>query len=169
MWRPPPPGSPLRRPEGRLGAPRTLPAGHAETYPGSMHALAGPRGPRGGPPAAHKASRIGGGACLCSLSPPGQGHPTPPSAEPPSRPAASPARPHTSTPRKPAASSPQTGKQTCSRLQMGVHKPSSPCPPLEHLLSWAAPPADRSVLGTSDQDPQGSSAHLARQAAAGGF
>lgn len=109
------------------------------------------------------------GACLCSLSPPGQGHPTPPSAEPPSRPAASPARPHTSTPRKPAASSPQTGKQTCSRLQMGVHKPSSPCPPLEHLLSWAAPPADRSVLGTSDEDPQGSSAHLARQAAAGGF
>lgn len=131
--------------------------------------LGRPPGTPGGPPAAHKASRIGGGACLCSLSPPGQGHPTPPSAEPPSRPAASPARPHTSTPRKPAASSPQTGKQTCSRLQMGVHKPSSPCPPLEHLLSWAAPPADRSVLGTSDQDPQGSSAHLARQAAAGGF
>lgn len=39
-----------------------------------------------------------------------------------------------------------------------------PMPP-----SRAAPPADRSVLGTSDQEPQGCSAHLARQAAAGGF
>lgn len=150
------PSRPARRNVPRLGA-----------------CLSRPPGTPGRPPAAHKASWIRGGSPRAAPHLPGQGHP--PSGPPhlSLRRALSRACPlHTQpvlTPHKPAASSPHTRKQTCSLLQTGVHKPSFPCSPLEHLLSWATPPADRSVPGTSNEDPQGSSAHHSRQAAAGGF
>lgn len=165
MWRPPPPGSPLRRPEGRLGAPRTLPAGHAETYPGSMHALAGPRGPRAGRLPHTKRAGLAGGLPLQPLT--SRARPPHPSLRGAPFPAC----------RLPSPSSHLHTSQTQTRSLLPTNWETDLLPPPDGSTqaiipmppSRAAPSADRSVLGTSDQDPQGSSAHLARQAAAGGF
>lgn len=134
-----------------------LPAWHAKTDPGSVHALAGPPGDPRSAACRTQSEPDSRGAPSCSPPPPrarppasGATPPLPPQSPLPGLPPPQPVL----TPRKPAASSHHTGRRTCSLLQMGVHKPSAPRSPLEHLLSSATPPTDRSVPGTSNEPPR---------------